>query len=109
MFFSGSDSDEMAWKPTEAAGKDSNGSQESNFDSLLGSPTSNQSSPEKAKPAPAEKPKPKSASAPKPKPASAPKPKKETWESSGEEDDIIDVNTDEDDEEFSLVNFFFVF
>ena len=94
LFFSGSDSDELNWKPTEAAGKDSNGSQESNFDSLLGSPNSNQSSPEKAKPVAAEKPKPKPAA----------KPNKEAWESSGDEDNIIDEDTDED-EEFSLVTF----
>jgi len=98
LFFSGSDSDELNWKPTEAAGKDSNGSQESNFDSLLGSPNSNQSSPEKAKP----KAKPVAAEKPKPKPAA--KPNKEAWESSGDEDNIIDEDTDED-EEFSLVTF----
>ncbi len=61
-----------------------------------GSPNSNQSSPEKAKP----KAKPVAAEKPKPKPAA--KQNKEAWESSGDEDNIIDEDTDED-EEFSLV------
>jgi hypothetical protein len=80
--FSGSDSDEMAWKPTEAAMKDTSNSV-NDFDSLLSSPNS---SPIK----------------PNPKPKAAPA-KKEAWESSEDEANIIDKDTD--DEDFSLVSY----
>lgn len=96
--FSGSDSDEMNWKPTEAGMKDSSNNSNNDFDSLLASPNS---SPVKPKPEPA-KPKP-AAEKPKPKPKAAPaKKKKEAWESSGEEDNNI-IDQDTDDEDFSLV------
>ena len=100
IFSSASDSDEMSYKPTEAGMKDTSNSN-NDFDSLLASPNS---SPVKPKPE-AAKPKPEAAK-PKPKPKPAPaKKKKESWESSdGEDNNVIDQDTD--DEDFSLVRSF---